>query len=128
MRGRLGREGEALSGGKWGDWRRDDVRRGMFKGRPESSLDSSCSTKISLFSDAATTPVAKASGTTCGGSLARPGFAGSEYLVRGWTSLRWVAVEVLLVEVQPHSCAWGASNSDEKTRRELAIGIGESGG
>ena len=57
------------------------MRWGVFKGRTESSLDSSCSNEISLLSDAATTPVAKASGTTYGGSLARPGFAGREYLV-----------------------------------------------
>ena len=87
------------------------MRRGMFKGRPESSLDSSCSTKISMLSDAATTPVAKASGTTCGGSLARPGFAGREYLVRGWRFLLRVAPKVLFIEVQPISCAGGASNS-----------------
>ena len=57
------------------------MRWGVFKGRPESSLDSSCSTKISLPSDAATTPVAKASEGTCGCKLARPGFARREYLV-----------------------------------------------
>ena len=88
------------------------MRRGMFKGRPESSLDSSCSTKISLPSDAATTPVAKASGTTYGGSLARPGFARREYLVRGWTSVRRGSSEVQLIELQPPFLCWGASNSD----------------
>ena len=57
------------------------MRWGVFKVRPQKSLGSSCSTKIYLFSDAAATPVAKASGTTYGGSLARPGFARREYLV-----------------------------------------------
>ena len=45
------------------------------------SLDSSCSTKIFLFSAAATTPVAKVSEATYGRNPARPGFAGSEDLV-----------------------------------------------